>query len=103
MKVKKIPLRKCLACGENKPKKELIRVVRNNENEVIVDLTGKVNGRGAYICPSLDCLESAIKSKKISRSLETTVNDQVYERLREVILSKWSPLNKIGGVMYVKG
>lgn len=88
MKVKKIPLRKCLACGENKPKKELIRIVKNKENEVVVDLTGKVNGRGAYICPSLDCLEGAIKTKKISRSLDAQVNDQVYERLREAILSK---------------
>ena len=64
MKKKKIPLRKCIACGEGKPKKELIRVVRNNEKEVSIDITGKMNGRGAYICSNLECLELAQKGKK---------------------------------------
>lgn len=85
MKKKKIPLRKCLGCGEGKPKKELIRVVKNNENEVMVDLTGKVNGRGAYICPNIDCFEIAYKGKKFSRSLETEITPDIYEKLKEVI------------------
>ncbi len=63
MKKKKVPLRKCIACGEGKPKKELIRVVKSNENEVNIDITGKMNGRGAYICSNLECLELAQKGK----------------------------------------
>ncbi|MDR7869943.1 MAG: YlxR family protein [Tissierellaceae bacterium] len=85
MKKKKIPIRKCLACGEGKPKKELIRIVKTTEGDVKVDLTGKLNGRGAYICPTIECLELAIKSKKISRSLEVEITDHVYNELREVV------------------
>lgn len=85
MKKKKIPLRKCISCGENKPKKELIRIVKNNENQVMVDLTGKVNGRGAYICPNIECFETAYKGKKLARNLETEINDEVYNKLKEVI------------------
>lgn len=85
MKKRKVPIRKCLACGEGKPKKELIRVVKTTEGEVKVDLTGKTNGRGAYICPNLECLELAIKSKKISRSLEVEITDTVFEELRNVV------------------
>ena len=86
MKTKKIPLRKCIACGESKPKKELIRIVKNNENEVNVDLTGKLNGRGAYICNNATCFEAAYKSKKISRSLQIEITDEIYNKLREVIV-----------------
>lgn len=85
MKKKKIPLRKCLGCGESKPKKELIRVVRNNENQIMVDLTGKVNGRGAYICPDPNCFEIAHKGKKFARSLETEITPDIYKKLKEVI------------------
>lgn len=85
MKKRKVPIRKCLACGEGKPKKELIRVVKTTEGDVKVDLTGKINGRGAYICPRLECLELAIKSKKISRSLEVEITDTVFEELRNVV------------------
>lgn len=85
MKNRKIPLRKCLGCGESKNKKELIRVVKNNENQVSVDLTGKLNGRGAYICPNLDCFENAYKGKKIARSLEIEITPEIYEKMREVI------------------
>lgn len=62
MKQKKVPVRMCVACRQGKPKKELIRIVRNKEGSVGVDLTGKAQGRGAYLCPSVDCLEKAIKS-----------------------------------------
>ncbi|CAK7043370.1 YlxR family protein [Tissierella carlieri] len=88
MKKKKIPLRKCIACGEGKPKKELIRVVRNNEKEVSIDITGKMNGRGAYICSNLECLELAQKGKKLSRTLEVEVPNDVYESLKDIIQSK---------------
>lgn len=88
MKKKKIPLRKCVACGENKPKKELIRIVNNKEEGVILDLTGKKNGRGAYICGNIECLNLAIKNKKLSRALETEVPDTIYDKLKEVIDSK---------------
>lgn len=85
MKKRKVPIRKCLACGEGKPKKELIRIVKIAEGDVKVDLTGKINGRGAYICPTIECLELAIKSKKISRSLEVEITDSVYEELKSVV------------------
>ncbi|MCQ4921752.1 YlxR family protein [Tissierella carlieri] len=88
MKKKKIPLRKCIACGEGKPKKELIRVVRNNEKEVSIDITGKMNGRGAYICSNLECLELAQKGKKLSRTLEVEVPNDVYESLKNIIQPK---------------
>ena len=87
MKVKKVPMRKCVACGENKAKKELIRVVKNNENYVDVDLTGKMNGRGAYICSNSNCLEKAIKKKQLSRALDIDIPDEVFEKLDKIIHS----------------
>lgn len=81
MKVKKIPLRKCLGCSEGKPKRELIRIVKNKDGEIFVDLTGKANGRGAYICKSRDCLEKAIKTKRLNKALEVEVPDKVYDDL----------------------
>lgn len=85
MKTKKIPLRKCIACSQSKPKKELIRIVKNNQNEVSVDITGKSNGRGAYICRTIECFEIAYKTKKIARALETEITEEIYNRLKEVI------------------
>lgn len=87
MKTRKIPLRKCIACGENKPKKELIRVIKTNEKEVKVDTTGKMNGRGAYICSKIDCFENARKNKKFSRTLEIEITDDIYENLKQIIES----------------
>ncbi len=81
MKVKKIPLRKCLGCSEGKPKRELIRIVKNKDGDIFVDLTGKANGRGAYICKSSDCLEKAIKSKRLNKVLEVEVPDKIYDDL----------------------
>jgi hypothetical protein len=83
MKVKKVPMRTCVGCGEQKTKKELIRVVKNNENQVFVDFKGKANGRGAYICPSLECLKKAQKRDALSRSLMTKIDHEIYERLAE--------------------
>lgn len=85
MKKKKIPLRKCIGCGESKTKKDLIRIVKNKNNEVDVDLTGKQNGRGAYICRDIDCFEQAQKSNKISKSLEIKISDEIYEKLKSII------------------
>lgn len=83
MKVKKVPMRTCVGCGEQKTKKELIRVVKNNENQVFVDFKGKANGRGAYICPSLECLKKAQKRDALSRSLMIKIDQEIYERLAE--------------------
>ncbi|SCG83405.1 putative protein ylxR ORF3 [Proteiniborus sp. DW1] len=81
MKVKKIPLRKCLGCSEGKPKRELIRIVKNKDGEIFVDLTGKANGRGAYICKTSDCLEKAIKTKRLNKALEVEIPDKIYDDL----------------------
>ncbi|PRR80249.1 hypothetical protein CLLI_04170 [Clostridium liquoris] len=85
MKVKKIPQRMCTGCAEMKPKKDLIRVVKNKEGEVSIDLTGKKPGRGAYICKSVSCLQKAFKSKKLERNLETTISEEIYSKLKEEI------------------
>lgn len=85
MKVKKIPLRKCIVCGEGKPKKELIRVVRNNEKAVNVDITGKINGRGAYLCTNIKCIEMAQKNNKLSRVLEVEIPSNIYEELKSIV------------------
>lgn len=85
MKQKKVPQRMCTGCMEMKPKKELIRVVRGTEGEISVDLTGKKNGRGAYICKSMDCLEKAFKAKRLQRNLEAEIDEQIYSRLRDEI------------------
>lgn len=81
--MKKIPMRKCIACGVQKPKKELIRVVKNKEDEVFVDFTGKANGRGAYICREKACFTLAIKKNAFNRALETKIEDEVFEKLKE--------------------
>ena len=83
LKKKKIPLRKCLGCNEMKSKKELIRIVRSPEGKVSMDRTGKASGRGCYICPSMDCLNMAVKAKRVERALEAAVDSDVYDRLRE--------------------
>lgn len=80
---RKIPQRQCLGCREMKPKKELIRVVRDPQGTVSVDLRGKAAGRGAYVCPQDECLKRAVKSKALARALETEIPPEVYERLRE--------------------
>ena len=79
MKNKKIPLRTCVITKEKLPKQELIRVVKDNENNVFIDLTGKSNGRGAYIKRDINVLDTAIKTKALSRQLEVEIPDEVYE------------------------
>lgn len=83
LKVKKVPLRKCLGCNEMKPKKELIRIVRSPEGKVHIDKTGKSPGRGCYICSCIDCLNSAVKAKRVERALDVSVDTQIFEELRE--------------------
>lgn len=85
MKNKKIPLRTCVITKEKLPKQELIRVVKDNENNVLIDLTGKSNGRGAYIKRDINVLDTAIKTKALSRQLEVEIPDEVYEELRKII------------------
>lgn len=85
MRKKNIPLRKCIGCGENKPKKELVRIVKNKDKEVKVDLTGKLNGRGSYICNDVNCFDLAQKNNRISKSLEINISKDIYEELKNVI------------------
>ena len=80
---KKIPIRQCLGCRENKPKKELIRVVRSPEGEITLDFRGKRNGRGAYICPNPACLKKAIRARALERALETAIPEEIYAQLTE--------------------
>ena len=80
---KKIPQRQCMGCRERKAKRELIRVVRTPEGDVKLDFGGKMNGRGAYICPQSECLKKAIRSKALDRSLEVTIPEDVYARLQK--------------------
>lgn len=81
--VKKIPMRQCTGCNERKEKKSLIRIIRTPEDEIAVDFTGKKNGRGAYICNSIDCLKLAQKKKSLERSLKTTIPETVYQELEK--------------------
>lgn len=81
MVTKKIPMRMCTGCREMKPKKELIRVVKATNGEICLDSTGKLNGRGAYICKSMDCLNKAKKTNAFSRAFETKVSDEIYLKL----------------------
>lgn len=87
MKVKKIPLRTCVVTHEKLPKRELLRIVRTPEGMVEADLIGKKNGRGAYIKSDLETLEKARKSKILERHLEITINDDVYDKIKEVIIN----------------
>lgn len=84
-KPKKIPLRRCLATGEQFPKKELLRVVRTPEGTVVVDEKGKANGRGAYISRSLEAVEIAKKKKVFDRELEVAVPEEIYDELIRII------------------
>ena len=82
-KSKKVPMRRCVGCGEMKNKKELIRIVRTEEEEFVLDGTGKKNGSGAYICGSQECLKKAVKSKGLERSFKQTIPKEVYETLEK--------------------
>ena len=81
--VKKVPMRQCLGCREMKPKKELLRVVRTPEETVVLDTTGRANGRGAYVCKSGECLKKAVKSKALSRAFGVPVPDEIILSLEQ--------------------
>lgn len=87
-KVKKIPMRQCLGCNEHCPKRELIRVVRTPEGEVVADATGKKNGRGAYLCPKAACLRKAQKSRRLERALDCAIPETVYDSIAEALGEK---------------
>ena len=83
--MKKIPLRRCIGCFESKPKNELYRIVKTPEGEILLYKTGKKNGRGAYICSNKDCLEKAIKAKRLEKEFETKISDEIYDELRNIM------------------
>lgn len=84
-KVRKIPVRQCLGCNEHKPKKEMLRVLRTPEGEIMLDFTGKKSGRGAYICPKASCLKRARKSRRIDRALECEIREEVYDAMEKAL------------------
>ena len=81
--VRKIPMRKCVGCGEMKSKKEMIRVLKTTEDQVILDATGRKNGRGAYLCFNKECLKKAVKNKGFERSLKMEIPQTIYENLEK--------------------
>ena len=87
MAEKKIPLRKCTGCNEMKPKKELIRVLKTTEEEIVLNKTGKKSGRGAYLCNSLECFKQARKTKGLERSLQVKIPDEIYETLEKELIT----------------
>lgn len=86
--MKKQPQRTCMGCNQKKDKNELIRIVKNKNNEIMVDKTGKLDGRGAYICDNIECLEKLIKNKRLERIFEMKISNEIYESLRGVILDR---------------
>ena len=85
---KKKPARTCIACNEQKEKRELLRIVKSKDGIIEVDLTGKKNGRGAYICKNEECLEKLIKTKKLEKVFDTEISSELYENIRGVIIDK---------------
>ena len=85
MQQRKIPLRRCTGCNEQKSKKELVRVVRSPQGEIALDRVGKMPGRGAYLCPSAQCLAKARKAKRLERALDAQIPPEVYERIEQEI------------------
>jgi len=88
VKKRRIPMRMCLGCQEMKPKKELIRIVKNKENEISVDFTGKKPGRGAYICRNVACFDKARKGKRIEKAFESSISEEIYDILRKQLEGK---------------
>ncbi len=83
MKGKKIPIRLCLGCQQPKPKRDMIRIVKNKKGEISIDRTGKKSGRGAYICPNRACFNDARKTRRLERSLGAKIDEQIYVLLEE--------------------
>ena len=83
MSMKKVPLRQCIGCGEMKSKKEMIRVIKTADEEILLDATGRKNGRGAYLCPSMECMKKVVKSKGLERSFKMAIPKEVYDALEK--------------------
>ncbi len=83
MSTKKVPLRQCIGCGEMKSKKEMVRILKTESGEIVLDATGRKNGRGAYLCPSMDCFHKAVKGRGIERSFKMAVPKEVYAALEK--------------------
>lgn len=88
LKTKKMPQRKCIGCNISKNKNELIRVVRNKDGQINVDKTGRLQGRGAYLCNDIECLEKAVKSHRLEKSFEIKIENDIYDKLRGVIIDE---------------
>lgn len=86
--MKKMPQRTCIGCNVKKDKNEFIRIVKNKNGEINIDKTGKMPGRGAYLCDNIECLEKAIKTKRIDKVFETQIEQDIYEKLRGVMIDK---------------
>ncbi len=86
--MKNKPQRTCMGCNQKRDKQDLIRIVKDNQKNISIDKTGKKEGRGAYICDDIKCLEKVIKSKRLEKILETPISQEIYENLRGVILDK---------------
>lgn len=86
--MKRIPQRTCMGCNISKNKDELIRIVKDKNENIFIDVSGKANGRGAYICNSVECLEKAIKSKRLEKCFEVKIDNKIYESLRGVIVDR---------------
>ena len=86
--MKKIPMRQCIGCMEKKEKKSLVRIVKNKQSEINVDITGKQNGRGAYICNDIECLKQAKKHKGLERVFERKIPEQIYIKLEEQLKNR---------------
>ncbi len=86
--MKKVPQRTCMGCNVKKDKKDFIRIVKNKNGEISIDKTGKMQGRGAYLCDNIECLEKAIKTKRIDKIFETKIDNEIYEKLRGVMIDK---------------
>ena len=85
VQTKRVPLRKCTGCQEMKNKKEMMRILKTSEGDIVLDTTGRKNGRGAYVCCSMDCFEKAVKNKGLERSLKCKVPEEAYESLKKEI------------------
>ena len=86
--MKKQPQRTCMGCNTKKDKKELVRIVKNKEGQISIDKTGKMEGRGAYICNNIECLEKVIKNKRLEKSFEMQISKEIYDNLRGVMIEQ---------------
>lgn len=84
---KKVPLRMCISCREMKDKKDLVRIVKNNENQIFIDKTNKANGRGAYICSNPECFDKCIKTKALNRAFKCEIKDEVLQELKQTLIN----------------